>query len=216
MWSCPCRIEGFERACTRCLGGFCDSRMSLSSCVTIQMWSLGVPIGAFTVYWHFCSDDVLWIRSYIIPSCLPSGSEALMIDASPNAARNVSFGTRCVDLRNVAAESCFSPFPTSVGPPSPVRIHGGIWLGHGSPMPVYEHPAWQNRPCCSKGRVPQSVLRWCIFLRSSWVMEVLFVPDRSRSISGRRGYCVNHIRSRSCCRFLLISACWSLSCWPME
>jgi hypothetical protein len=81
-----------------------------------------------------------------------------MIDASPNAARNISFGTLCVVLRYVVVKSCSSPFATSVGPPTPVRIHGGIWLGHVSPMPVYGHPTWQKRPRCSKGRVPQSVL----------------------------------------------------------
>ena len=186
--------------------------MSLSDCGTIQTWSLGVPIGAFTVYWHFCSDGVLWIRLYRVPSCLPSGSESLMIDASPNAVRNVSFGTICVVLRYVAVESCSSPFTASVGPPSPVLIHGGIWLGHGSPMPVYGHPVWQNRPSCSRGRVPQSVLKWCSFLRSSWVMRVLFVVNRSRSISGRRECCFDHIRSRSCCRLFLTSVCRSLLC----
>jgi hypothetical protein len=184
----------------------------LSGCGTIQTWSLGVPIGTFTVYWHFCSDGVLWIRSYRVPNCLPSGSESLMIDASPNVVRNVSFGTLCVVLRYVTVESCSSPFTVSVGPPSPVLIHGGIWLGHGSPMPVYGHPVWQNRPSCSKGRVPQSVFKWCSFLRSSWVMGVLFVVNRSRSISGRREYCFDHIRSRSCSRLFLTNVCRSLPC----
>ena len=83
-----------------------------------------------------------------------------MIDASPNAARNVPFGTPCVALRYVAVGSCASPLATSVRPSLPVRIHSGSWLGHGSPMPVYRQPSWQNSPCCSEGRVLQSVLMW--------------------------------------------------------
>ena len=132
-----------------------------------------------------------------------------MIDASPNAARNVSFGTPCVALRYVAAGSCTNPFATTVGPPSPVRIHSGTWLGHGSPMPVYKQHPWQNSPRCNKGRVLHSVLRWCRFLRSS--SEMGPVADRSRSISGRRGWCCNHILWRSLRSSAQIHACRSSS-----